>query len=132
MYSSRMRTGRSLTICLSQLRGGEGEGGWGYPQKNKKSKSKKKNLKKKLKKKKKKLGGSGPGEVPALGGVCLGGVSAPRGCLLQGGVSTPGGWGSALGGVCGSRPPWDHTPQDHTPGVCLRHTPPCEQNDKQV
>ena len=38
MHSSRMRTGRSLTICLSLLPGGGGE----IPKKNKKSKSKKK------------------------------------------------------------------------------------------
>ena len=45
MHSSRMRIGRSLTICLSQLWGGRD------PQKNKKSKSKKKFKKKKLRKK---------------------------------------------------------------------------------
>ena len=38
MHSSRMRTGRSLTICLSLLQAGGGAD----PQKNKKSKSKKK------------------------------------------------------------------------------------------
>ena len=79
MHSSRMRTGRSLTVCCSLLPGGGGL-------------------------------------LSALGGsVCSQGVSAPRGCLLQGvstlgggvcsggcllqGVSAPGGWVSALGGV---------------------------------
>ena len=159
MHSSRMRTGRSLTVCRSLLpRGGvvcsqgvcllQGVSALG--------------------------GGvcswrgvllqgvSAPGGclllegVFALGGVCsggcllpgdvcswgvsaLGGVSAhrgcvcSRGCLLQG-VSAPGQCVSALGGVCSG-------------GVCcwgclllggvvsqhaLRQTPPCEQNDRQV
>ena len=50
-----MRTGRSLTICLSLLPGGGGVG----PQRNQKKKKKK--FKKKIKKKikKKKLGGGG-------------------------------------------------------------------------
>ena len=54
MHSSRMRTGRSLTICLSLLP----EGG-GYPQRNQKKIKKKnqKNQKQKKSKKKKKLGG---------------------------------------------------------------------------
>ena len=56
MHSSRMRTGRSLTICLSL----GGEGGKGSPQRNpkkiQKEKSKKKS-KKKFQKSKKKIGG---------------------------------------------------------------------------
>ena len=68
MHSSRMRTGRSLTVCRSLLpRGGvcfPGVGGvclWGV---------------------------SAPGDVSAPRRVsALGGVSAPRGCLLpEGGV----------------------------------------------
>ena len=91
MHSSRMRTGRSLTICLSQLQG-EGEE---IPKKimnknkNKCFKFKKKKLKKKSFKK-------------ILGGVCFQG-----GCLLPGGVSAPGGSapmeGLVLGGVCSWR-----------------------------
>ena len=64
-----MRTGRSLTVCWSQLLGGGVCSG----------------------------GCLLPGEgVCSWGGVCLGGVSAPGGCLLPGGVCS---WGlSALGG----------------------------------
>ena len=79
MYSSRMRTGHSLTVCRSLLPGGGG--GWV----------------------------SAPGGVSAPEGSAPGeGVSA-WGCLLLGGVcswgvSAPGGvcsWGvSALGGCC--------------------------------
>ena len=89
---------------------GGGLGGWGDPQKinNKKSKEKcfKKNVKKFfLKKCKKKVGGAGPWGV-CYGGCLLWGVSAP-----WGGVSAPGAV-SAPG------------------GVCLRHAPPREQNDR--
>ena len=56
MHSSRMRTGRSLTICQSLLPGG-GYLLWG--------------------------GVCSGGWVSALGGVCSGGVSAPGG---EGGV----------------------------------------------
>ena len=86
MHSSRMRTGRSLTVCWSVLPRG---GVWS--------------------------GGSAPGGVSAPGGcVCLlRGVSAPRGvslpregvlCLLRGGVCSPrgspcpGGGSPCLGG----------------------------------
>ena len=48
MHSSRMRTGRSLTICLSMLRGG------GVPKEIQKKIKSKKNQKKKSKK----IGGS--------------------------------------------------------------------------
>ena len=49
MHSSRMRTGCSLTICLSLLPGGAGGVGWGGPQRNQRKnqkKFKKKNFKK--------------------------------------------------------------------------------------
>ena len=67
MHSSRMRTGRSLTVCWRPLRG-EGGGGclvWG--------------------------GVCCQGGVWS-GGVCSwGGVPGPGGCLLPRGVSAPGG-----------------------------------------
>ena len=74
MHSSRMRTGRSLTVCYSLLLGGAWSGGVCS------------------------RGVSAPGEVPGLGGVCFQGgclvrlVSALGGCLSWG---VPG-----LGGVC--------------------------------
>ena len=85
MHSSRMRTGRSLTVCCSLLPGG------GCLLQ----------------------GGSAPGGCLLQGGVCSWGVSANGGicswgvCLLPG-VSARGGVcsqgvcsrGSALGGVC--------------------------------
>ena len=96
MHSSRMRTGRSLTVCYSLLPGrgvstpGEGvcllRGGL-------------------------LLGGSAPGGgVSAARGVCSQGCLLPGGCLFQGvgcygpmGSAPEGGLllrGSALGGVC--------------------------------
>ena len=99
MHSSRMRTGRSLTVCRSLLPGGVSAPGGEE---------------------------SAPGGVCSGGGVSapggcllLGGVSAPRGecllpggCLLQWGVCSWGGfcsggcvhqgcllWGSAVGGL---------------------------------
>ena len=111
MHSSRMRTGRSLTVCRSLLPGGGGclvsgvgclvQGGllWG--------------------------GCLLPGAVCSWGvsghGVSgPGGVSAPGGVLSQGG-SGPGGGGCLLlgGGWVVSQ-------------HALRQTPPCEQNDRQV
>ena len=79
MHSSRMRTGRSLTVYWSLLRGSVCSGGGGVCSQG---------------------GGGGgvsaPGGllqgVSALGGVCSGGVSAPGGCLLPRGVSAPRGW----------------------------------------
>ena len=73
MHSSRMRTGRSLTVCWSLLRGGvcSREGGWV----------------------------SAPGGCLLLGGVSdPREVSAPGGVCSQGGVYSRG--VSALGGVC--------------------------------
>ena len=79
-------------------------------------------------------GVSAPGEVSAP----RGGVSAPEGCLLQGGVCSRGGC-LFLEGVClgvsAHRVP--------APGGCLlwgcgipacteADIPPCEQNDRQV
>ena len=136
MHSSRMRTGRSLTVCQSLLPGGvSAQGGCLFP-----------------------AGGgvSVPRGVSALGGLLLWGcllwggcllrgVSAPGGfvcsggCLLQGGLSAPGEcllWGvSTLGvsapGVSALRGRrcllWGVVSQH-----ALRQTPPCEQNDKQV
>ena len=82
MHSSRMRTGRSLTVCQSLLSGGVSalEGGCLL------------------------FGGvSAPGGgVCSQGGVCSRGCLL-RGCLLLGGVCSGGFcfWGvSALGGVC--------------------------------
>ena len=70
MHSSRMRTGRSLTVCWRLLPGGGGVPSPGG------------------------VCSGGGGGVPGLGGVCSGGVSAPRGvvCLVRGGVCS--------GGVC--------------------------------
>ena len=74
MHSSRMRTGRSLTICCSLLPGGgvcSGgggvcSGGWSCSR----------------------------GGVPGPGGVCLvrGEVMLPGGCAWSRGVSALGGW----------------------------------------
>ena len=120
MHSSRMRTGRSLTICLSQLRGGGGK----IPKKNQKSKSKKKNQKKKLKKKIFNFfsgGVSGPrgdGSAPRGMGLLLGGVWPWGGVCSQGGWSGPGGVGVCSGGLL--------------LGGLPQTRPPCEQNDKQV
>ena len=111
MHSSRMRTGRSLTVCRSLLPGGVSAPGG-----------------------EESAGGvSAPEGCLLWGGVCSWGVSTPGGCLLLGvcglfpggsvcsqggvyssGVSAPGGvsalggcvhrgcllWGSAQGGVC--------------------------------
>ena len=120
MHSSRMRTGRSSTVCWSLLPGGGGSpprwgggdvsaprgavcsgggGGWGGCL----------------------LWGKGQGGVSLLGGVCL----LPGGLLR--GVSASGGWGCLLPGGC---------PLQRGPllgGVCsrgvvsqhaLRQTPP--------
>ena len=124
MHSSRMRTGHSLTICLSQLQGG----GVGVIPKKIKNLNLKK-IKKKIKKKKKLNKKKNWGGYGLLRGVCLlsgrcllwGRGSAPGGCLRGGvvcsqgcgllpwgspprGVSAPGGglvWGGLLlGGVC--------------------------------
>ena len=109
MRSSRMRTGRSLTVCRSLLPG-RGVSA---------------------------LGGCLLRGVSAPGGVCsrgclLRGVSAPGGvcsggCLLRG-VSVPG-WVSAPRGCLlqGVSAQGDVVSQH-----ALRQTPPCEQNDKQV
>ena len=67
MHSSRMRTGRSLTVCQCLLPGG-GVCSWGCLLWE---------------------GVCSRGCLP-LGGVCSGGVSAPRGCLLLGGVCSGG------------------------------------------
>ena len=77
MHSSRMRTGRSLTVCRSLLPGGSAAGGSA-------------------------LGGCLLQGCLLQGGVCPGGcllwgVCSGGGCLLQG-VSALG--VSALGGVC--------------------------------
>ena len=80
MHSSRMRTGRSLTVCCSLLPGGGGFCSRGE-------------------------GGVCSGGWSLLPGGCLlqmgllWGVSAPRGCLLLGGVCSQGGV-SVPGGVC--------------------------------
>ena len=111
MHSSRMRTGRSLTVCRSLLPGGGGcvgvvcllRGGlhWGVSAS---------------------WGDgvcllgrcvcSGGGVCSGEGGVCSGGVSALGGCLLPGGVCL------LLGGGI--------------PACTETDTSPCEQNDKQV
>ena len=78
MHSSRMRTGRSLTVCRSLLPGGCLLPGWRCLI---------------------------PGGCLLLGGVCSGGGVCSQGCLLPGGGSASGGVGgrSAPGrGVC----PW--------------------------
>ena len=82
MHSSRMRTGRSLTVCRSLLLGGgvsalggvysKGVSAWGVSA----------------------LGGC----LLRRGGFCSGGVSAPGGCLLHGGVCSG---GLSARGVCG-------------------------------
>ena len=77
MHSSRMRTGRSLTVCQSLLPRGGGVCS----------------------------GGVVPGDCLLLGGVCSQGVSAPGGCLLLGGCLLPGdvcsgGCLPPRGGVC--------------------------------
>ena len=86
MHSSRMRTGRSLTICRSLLP----EGGVCSE------------------------GCLLPGGVCSWGAVCSQGGLLPGGCLLQGvsasggylllgGVSAPGGLSASGGGVCSRR-----------------------------
>ena len=78
MHSSRMRTGRSLTVCWRLLPGGCACRGVYLP-----------------------------GGVPAQGGTCPGGVYLPGGYLPWGvpargvGVSGLGGWGVCLPGGCG-------------------------------
>ena len=93
MHSSRMRTGRLLTVCRSLLPGGWGVSALGGVC----------------------LGVSGPGGCLVPGGVCSGGcvsglgegVSAqgvylvPRGCLLWGESAPRGVWSG--GGVCSWR-----------------------------
>ena len=76
MHFSRMRTGRSLTVCRSLLPGGGSfcSGGCLLPG-----------------------GGVCSGRCLHWGGVCLG-VSAPGGGSAPGGMSAPG--GVYLGGVC--------------------------------
>ena len=104
MHSSRMRTGRSLTVCWSLLLGGgmsglEGgvcsqEGGCLLPE----------------------------GGVSGLGGVCSQGVSAPGGCVCsQGDICS---WGCLLwGGVwCGGVYPsmhWGRPPSPLWTDRCL-------------
>ena len=75
MHSSRMRTGRSLTICWSLLPGG-GQGGM--------------------------AGGCLVRGVSGLGGVWSEGGVWSGGCLVRG-VSGPGGlvWGGVVPGGCG-------------------------------
>ena len=125
MHSSRMRTGRSLTVCCSLLPGGEGgmpgPGGFSLP------------------------GGGLPGW-----GVCLvcGGLPGPGGCLPgPGGVLPARGvsaWsqgGLPAGGVCLVRGALPGLGQFSLPGVVVsawsqgglrRHPPPCEQNHRHV
>ena len=96
MHSSRMRTGRLLTICLSLLPGG----GEIPPKKgNQNLKKSKKNQKKNfLKKNQKKIwGGVGSWGVWSMGGLVWGCLS--RGASGLGGVSAPRQGGSAPGGV---------------------------------
>ena len=79
MHSSRMRTGRSLTVCCSLLPGGVCAWSGGVFA----------------------LGVSScaPGGCAwSRGSVCSGGVSAPWGCLLRGGVCSGG--SAPGGGVC--------------------------------
>ena len=140
MHSSRMRTGRSLTVCRSLLLG---EG------------CKKQNPKKKSPKN---LGGvSGLGGVPGPGGGCIpgpeggqctwshGGVPSPRGAYLVPGGSGPGGAYLVPGGCVWSRGRgclvWGDVCQVlgdvwsqgcGIPACTEADTPPCEQNDKQV
>ena len=116
MHSSRMRTGRSLTVCRSVLPEG---GGVSAPEG---------------------VVVCSCGECPLLGGICSGGGGCllPGGCLLQGGllwgvvysggVSAPG--GSALGGV--SAPGGVCSWGVWYPSMHQGRHPPCEQNDKQV
>ena len=70
MHSSRMRTGRSLTVSCSLLPGG---GGWG---------------------------GAWSGGVCSQGGSWSGGWHLVRGCAWSGGVPGLGGAWSGGGGVC--------------------------------
>ena len=101
MHSSMMPTGHSLTICRSLLpeRGWvSASGGGGVCSGGVCSQG---------------SGGVCSGECLLLEGVCSWGVSAPRGCLLQGGL--------LLGGLL--------------PGGSVHAgipDPLCEQNDKQV
>ena len=132
MHSSRMRTGRSLTVCCSLLPGGDSpcrEGGLPGPGEGFSL-----------------LGGCLPdlgggvsawsqGVLPAGGGVCLirgwgclpyrGGFCLLGGvCLVPGGFSLPGGpaWSRGVGSPCrGVGSPC------RGGGVCLE-IPPCEQN----
>ena len=132
MHSSRMRTGRSLTVCCSLLPGGDlpGPGGfslvWG--------------------------GVPGPGGSPWSGegwGVCLvlggvfslvpGGGALPAGgaavCLVRGGSPWSGGvpaWsGEVLPGPGGGGSPWSGGVSAWSRGGSPE-TPPCEQNHRHV
>ena len=100
MHSSRMRTGRSLTVCRSLLPGGGG----GVPAQ----------------------GGTCPGGCTCPEGV----VPARRGVYLPGGVPArgvylPRGVPAQRGGTC---PGGVYVPRGSAPGGALRQTPPCEQN----
>ena len=101
MHSSRMRTGRSQTVCRSLLRGGGGapsRGGFLH------------------------WGGSPSGGVLHLGGFSIQGGSPSRGVLhlggfsIQGGVLHPGGF--SIGGGCLL---WGGL---HARGGLARRTPP--------
>ena len=105
MHSSRMRTGRSLTVCCNPLPGGSawsGEGGGG--------------------------GLPGRGGLPGPGGLLGRGV-----CLVRGGSPCwgvlPGLGGSPCPGGGGLPGPGAFSLAG---GVLPGRPPPCEQNDRQV
>ena len=116
MHSSRMRTGRSLTVCLSLLPGGVSDPG-GVSSKGGVCSQ----------------GGVCSGEVSDLGGVCSKGgvcsqggvcsgeVSAPGGCLLWGGFLL---WGVSAQGGCGGIPAC--TEADNPPLPVDRITDACK------
>ena len=101
MHSSRMRTGRSLTVCWSVLPGGKylvQGGGWSGEVRSQ-------------------------GDVSLPGGVCSGGCLVPGGGLVPGGwFSLPGGWVLPAQGVWGSPCPETLSPVNRITHTCKNIT----------